>query len=82
MRLWDIGRIGRRYDAKEITPDITSLSWPLLPDRASTREFATLLLPYRGPRPEARLISDADSFTLQRRGNPNIIFRHDGQVVF
>ncbi|MCE9591173.1 MAG: heparinase II/III family protein [Planctomycetes bacterium] len=82
MRLWDIGRIGPRISAEDMTPQITSLAWPWKPVRGNSCEFAAFLLPYRGERPEARLIADSDGITLRRAGRPDIHVHRDGKVVF
>ena len=51
MRLWDAGR--RR--GRELTRDITELSWRHKPVTGRMCEFAMLLLPYRGQQPNASI---------------------------
>ena len=80
MRLWDIGRISPHITKEDRTRGITTLAWPWQAAGQSTCEFATLLLPYHGARPDTRLHATADGFILQRAGEPDIIFRTVGEL--
>lgn len=68
MRLWDAVRVHGR----QLTQDVTALTWRHKPVSGTDCEFAVMLLPYRGSRPQARLVATPTGWTLKLAGRPAI----------
>ncbi len=72
MRLWDATR---RLPPERLVADIPSLTWRHRPVKGNTADIIIALLPYRGPRPRASLISDgAGHWRIFRNDRP--VLRH------
>ncbi len=54
-----------RHYADEIIRDVTMLTWRHRPVAGDTAEFVTALVPYRGERPDVRLVDTSAGWTLQ-----------------
>ncbi len=80
MRHWD-SRRDARYAGRH-TLDITCATWRRRPLHGCECEFINILLPYEGPRPDARLVAAADnSWHLHLNSEHRIEFTHDNAVT-